>query len=69
MTDTGTARAATANQEPGLDERLAPRIAEAKAELVRLNGRVTGFIRENPALSLLCAVGVGFVIGKLASRK
>lgn len=52
-----------------LEERFGPRIEEAKEQLQRVNVRVTGFIRENPGTALLCAVGIGYLIGKLASRK
>jgi ElaB/YqjD/DUF883 family membrane-anchored ribosome-binding protein len=52
-----------------LEERFAPRIEEAKEQFNQLNVRVKGFIRENPGTTLLCAVGVGYLIGKLASRK
>jgi len=52
-----------------LEERLAPKIEEAKAQLNQVNNRLKGFIRENPGTSLMCAIGVGYVIGKLASRR
>jgi len=52
-----------------LEERLSPKIEEAKEQLAQVNTRLKGFIRENPGTTLLCAVGVGYVIGKLASRR
>jgi hypothetical protein len=52
-----------------LEDRFAPRIEEAKEQLNLVNIRVQGFIRQNPGTSLLCAVGLGYLIGKLASRK
>jgi len=52
-----------------LEERFAPRIEEAKEQLSLVNQRVKGFIRENPGTTLLAALGVGYLIGKLASRK
>ena len=52
-----------------LEERFAPKIEEAKEQLHAMNGRIQGFIRENPGTSLLAAVGVGYLIGRLASRK
>lgn len=52
-----------------LEERFGPRLAEAREQLEVVNKRVTGFIRENPGTALLCAVGVGYLIGKLVSRK
>lgn len=52
-----------------LEDRFAPRIEEAKEQFNLVNTRVKGFIKENPGTSLLCALGVGYLIGKLASRK
>jgi ElaB/YqjD/DUF883 family membrane-anchored ribosome-binding protein len=52
-----------------LEERFAPRIEEAKQQLDVMNNRLKGFIRENPAASLAAALGIGYVIGKLASRR
>ena len=31
--------------------------------------RATTFVRENPGTALLCAVALGFVVGKVASRR
>ncbi len=33
------------------------------------NRRASAFVRENPGTVLLCAVAVGFVVGKIASRR
>ena len=52
-----------------LEQRFAPKIEEAKEQLSLVNGKIKGFIRENPGTSLLAAVGIGYLIGKLASRK
>lgn len=52
-----------------LEERFAPRIEEAREQLSLANVRVKGFIRQNPGTTLLCAAGVGYLIGRLASRK
>ena len=52
-----------------LEERFAPRIEEAKEQLTQFNVRLKGFIRENPGTTLLCAAGLGYLIGRLASRK
>lgn len=51
-----------------LEDRFAPKIEEAKEQLSLANTRVKGFIRENPGTTLLCAVGIGYLIGRLASR-
>lgn len=52
-----------------LEDRFAPKIEEARQQLNLFNQRAKSFIRENPGTTLLCAVGVGYLIGKLASRK
>lgn len=52
-----------------LEERFAPRIEEAKEQLSLANTRIKGFIRENPGTTLMCALGLGYVFGKLVSRK
>ncbi len=52
-----------------LEERFAPKIEEAKEQLSLINGKMKGFIREHPGTSLLAAVGLGYLIGRLASRK
>ena len=52
-----------------LEERFAPRIEEAKEQLDVMNKRVQGFIRENPGTALIGALGIGYLIGKLASRR
>lgn len=33
------------------------------------NRRASAFVRENPGTALLCAVAVGFVVGKIAARR
>lgn len=52
-----------------LQERFGPQLDEARQNLADLNRRVTGFIKENPGTCLLGALAVGFVIGKIASRR
>ena len=52
-----------------LESRFAPKIEEAKEQLNVMNTRLKGFIRENPGTTLFAAVGVGYLIGKLASRR
>lgn len=52
-----------------LQARIAPQIDEARRNLVDLNQRVVGFIKENPGTCLIGAVAVGFLVGKLASRR
>jgi ElaB/YqjD/DUF883 family membrane-anchored ribosome-binding protein len=52
-----------------LEDRFAPKIEEAKQQLNAINGKVKGFIRENPGTTLLAAVGIGYLIGRMASRR
>jgi ElaB/YqjD/DUF883 family membrane-anchored ribosome-binding protein len=52
-----------------LEARLGPQLEQARKNLSELNRRVAGFIKENPGTCLLGAVAVGFVVGKLVSRK
>jgi ElaB/YqjD/DUF883 family membrane-anchored ribosome-binding protein len=70
-TTTGTAQAAESAEGPFDDvaERLAPKLEEAQEQLLALNERLKAFIKENPGTTLLGAAALGFVIGRLASRK
>jgi ElaB/YqjD/DUF883 family membrane-anchored ribosome-binding protein len=52
-----------------LQERLVPQIEEARRNLMDVNTRMVSFIRANPGTCLLGAVAVGFLIGKIASRR
>lgn len=52
-----------------LQEKLGPQFAEAKENFDQLNRRVTTFIKENPTTCLLGALALGFVVGKIASRR
>jgi len=50
-------------------DRVVPQIDEARQNLVDLNDRVVRFIRANPGTCLLGAVAVGFLVGRIASRR
>ncbi|MCE9666927.1 hypothetical protein LY474_03790 [Myxococcus stipitatus] len=50
-------------------DRVVPQIDEARQNLVDMNNRVVSFIRANPGTCLLGAVAVGFLIGRIASRR
>lgn len=55
-----------------LEERyheLEDRVAEVRERLDVANDRAVSFIQENPGLAILGAVGVGYLIGRLASRR
>ena len=52
-----------------LEARLPEQLEEARRNLSQLNTRAVTFIRQNPGACLVGAVAVGFLIGKLASRR
>lgn len=52
-----------------LQERLAPHLQEARKNLTDLNAKTVKFIREHPGTCLLGALAVGFVVGRIASRR
>lgn len=52
-----------------LQERLAPQLEQAQAQLLQVNERVKDFIKKNPGSTLLGAAAIGFLVGKWASRR
>jgi ElaB/YqjD/DUF883 family membrane-anchored ribosome-binding protein len=52
-----------------MQDRIVPQIEEARRNLADLNQRVITYVRQNPGTCLLGAIAVGFVVGKLASRR
>ncbi len=50
-------------------DNMLPQIDEARRNLEDLNTRVVGFIRANPGTCLLGAVALGFIVGRIASRR
>jgi hypothetical protein len=51
-----------------LGDRVRPRIEQAKQRLGRLNGRVTGFIKEHPAACLVGVAALGYLVARVARR-
>ena len=49
--------------------RIAPQLEQAKAALTDWNQRAQTFIRERPGTALLGAVALGYLVGRLASRR
>jgi len=45
------------------------RIEELKDRIVSLNQRAKGFIKEHPAACLLGALGLGYLVARLARRR
>ena len=52
-----------------LEARLGPQLEVVRDRLEELNARALETLRAYPGTCLLCAVGVGFLIGRLASRR
>jgi ElaB/YqjD/DUF883 family membrane-anchored ribosome-binding protein len=52
-----------------LQENLLPQLEDARRNLEDMNTRVVSFIRANPGTCLLGAVAVGFIVGRIASRR
>jgi hypothetical protein len=48
---------------------LRPRIEELKERIVSLNDRAKGFIREHPAACLGAALGLGYLVARIARRR
>ena len=52
-----------------LGERVRPQIENAKRRLSSMNDSMTEYIKENPGKCLVGALAVGYLIGKIASRR
>jgi ElaB/YqjD/DUF883 family membrane-anchored ribosome-binding protein len=52
-----------------IQDRIVPQIDEARRNLVDFNTRAVSFIRANPGTCLIGAIAVGFLVGRLASRR
>ncbi len=52
-----------------LSDRVRPQIEQAKRQLGRLNGRITGFIQDHPAACLLGALALGYLAARVARRQ
>ncbi len=60
---------AVGNAIAALEERLGPQIEQVRETLSGFNEKALKVMRERPGTCLLCAVGFGFLIGRLASRR
>jgi ElaB/YqjD/DUF883 family membrane-anchored ribosome-binding protein len=49
--------------------RVKPQIEEARRRFSSLNESATDYIKENPGKCLVGAIAVGYLIGKIASRR
>jgi ElaB/YqjD/DUF883 family membrane-anchored ribosome-binding protein len=52
-----------------LQARVGPQLEEARQNLIDLNQRVVRYVRERPGTCLIAAIAVGFVVGRIASRR
>ncbi len=52
-----------------LADNVLPQLDEARRNIADLNTRTIAFIRANPGTCLVGAVALGFLIGRLASRR
>lgn len=52
-----------------LGARIGPQIEEAKRRLRSINGQATRVISDHPAACLLGALGLGYLIARLARRQ
>jgi hypothetical protein len=52
-----------------VQDRIMPRIDEARRNLADFNSRAVSYIRQNPGTCLLGALAFGFVVGKIAARR
>jgi hypothetical protein len=50
-------------------ELIRPQIEDAKRRLGRLDGQITGFIKEHPAACLLGAVALGYLVARVARSR
>jgi ElaB/YqjD/DUF883 family membrane-anchored ribosome-binding protein len=52
-----------------LGARVRPQIEEAKRRFTSMSDSATTYIKANPGKCLVGAIAVGFLIGKIASRR
>ncbi len=52
-----------------LSGRVRPKIDELKQRLGRANGRITGFIQDHPAVCLVGAIALGYVVARIARNQ
>jgi len=63
------ARSGIESKARQLQSRVGPEIREAAKGLEDLNARIVSFIRQRPGTCLLGALALGFIVGKIASRR
>jgi len=70
MTTTTSQQYGSTYTQPGLiSDRDQGTYGEIRGNLSNANDTVVRFLRERPAMALGCAVAVGFVVGRILTRK
>ena len=59
----------TTSSQKSVDDLSDRVIEQAKRQLGRLNGRITGFIQDHPAACLLGALALGYLVARVARRQ
>ena len=52
-----------------LSDRVRPKLEEAKQQIGRMNGKITCFIQDHPAACLLGAIGLGYLVARVARHQ
>jgi hypothetical protein len=52
-----------------VERRVKPQLEEAKKKLASFEEQVIDYVKANPGKSLLGALAIGYVVGKLAARR
>ena len=52
-----------------LGDRLGPQIEDAKRRLRSMNSQATQLIKDHPAACLLAALGLGYLVARIARRQ
>lgn len=52
-----------------LEDRIGPQLEQVRTNLEVWNQKALRLMRERPGTCLLCAVGIGFLVGRIASRR
>ncbi len=65
----GNGAATAANEAAQIEERIEQTVAAAREQVEQAIETAAQFIRERPVLSVAGAVAIGYLVGKLASRR
>ncbi|MBI5547076.1 MAG: hypothetical protein HY901_24615 [Deltaproteobacteria bacterium] len=69
MNHVGQEQAGARGALSDIEERIAPQMEMVRERLDHLNQRALHLMRTYPGTCLLGAIGVGFLLGRLASRR